>query len=305
MRSLPSLNGLRSFEAAARLNSFTAAATELHVTQAAISRSIKALEAQLGYRLFERHANSLALTIEATDLLPDVTGALDRLAGATRRVEASRARPILTIGVGPTFAVRWLIPRLGRLQELLPDIEVHTATAGPSAALSSAWTCSVRLGADDTPGVVSVPLFSPLFFPVCSPRIASKLKKPADLASATLLDVAHMPEDWSEWLQKAGVNESAINRRSVFDYHSFALQAAVDGLGVAIGFEPYVADDIASGRLVRPFELAVLKQSGWHLNFRQQVPHNPVFEKFKTWILKEAGQTTRAMRKAAGPPKKT
>src|SRR5689334_12418872 len=116
MRSLPSLNGLRAFEAAARLGSFTAAAGELHVTQAAVSRSVKLLEAQLGRSLFERHANALTLTDAARLLLPELTASLRRIAGAVERASGHQAREALTVGVGPTFAMRWLIPRLGRFQ---------------------------------------------------------------------------------------------------------------------------------------------------------------------------------------------
>ena len=135
MRKLPSLTGLRAFEAAARCASFTAAAVELHVTQTAVSRSVKLLEGQLGCRLFERRANSLALTDQGRILLPELTAAFDLLASATRRTATASARPVLTVGVGPTFAMRWLIPRLGRFQQLHPGIEVHTTTGGARAAL--------------------------------------------------------------------------------------------------------------------------------------------------------------------------
>jgi LysR family transcriptional regulator of beta-lactamase len=161
MDRLPTLNGLRAFESAARLGGFTAAAQELHVTQAAVSRSVKALEGQLGYAVFLRNANALALTPEGRMLVPELTAAFELMAKATQRVRQSRAAPVLTVGVGPTFAIRWLIPRLGRFQQRHPEIEVHTATGGATALLRPEWTCSLRLGKDPSAGVVSEPLFSP------------------------------------------------------------------------------------------------------------------------------------------------
>src|SRR5215212_4672931 len=141
MRKLPSLNALRAFESAARFASFTAAAVELHVTQAAVSRSVKLLESQLQCDLFERHANTLTLTDKGRLLLPELTASFDRMAGAVQRVAGTTSRPVLTVGVGPTFAMRWLIPRLGRFQALHPGIEIHTTTGGAAAPLRDEWTC--------------------------------------------------------------------------------------------------------------------------------------------------------------------
>jgi len=287
MDRLPSLNGLRAFEAAARLGGFTAAAGELHVTQAAVSRSVKALEGQLGHPLFERNANALALTAEGRLLVPDLTAAFELMAKATQRVRQARAAPVLTVGVGPTFAIRWLIPRLGRFHQRHPEIEVHTATGGATAAMRPEWTCSLRLGKDPSPGVVSEPLFSPEMTPVCSPAVARRLKSPADVAKLTLLDIAHTPEDWVLWLTRAGVDPSRISKRSVFPYHAFALQAALDGMGVAMGLQPYVSDDLQAGRLAAPFELSVTKPLGWYLSYRKDVAGNEAFRKFRRWVKQQ------------------
>ena len=288
MRTLPSLNGLRAFESAARLGSFTAAAVSLSVTQAAVSRSVRLLEAQLGCRLFERQANALTLTDPGRVLLPELTAALDRMAGAVRRITRAPARPVLSVGVGPTFAMRWLIPRLVRFQALHPDIEVHTTTGGAAAPLRDEWTCSITLGRDDTAGVSSMPLFSPGYSPVCNPRVARRLGAPEDLYRATMLDVRHAPGDWSLWLAKAGLDESRVGKRLVFEYYAFALQAALDGAGVAIGLHPYIVDDLAAGRLVMPFGLTVRKKRGWFLTFRDEVKDLPAFIAFRDWVRKEA-----------------
>jgi LysR family glycine cleavage system transcriptional activator/LysR family transcriptional regulator of beta-lactamase len=298
LSKLPSLNGLRAFESAARLGSFTAAASELNVTQTAVSHSVKLLEAQLDCRLFERRANALSVTDQGRLLLPDLTAALERMAIATQRVAKARTRPVLTVGVGPTFAMRWLIPRLGRFQQLHPEIEVHTTTGGVAAPLSSAWTCGIALGRDDTRGVASIPLFSPDYFPVCNPRTARKLRAPKDLYKTTVLDVRHAPDDWSSWLAAAQLDERRIGKRLVFEYYAFALQAAIDGVGVAIGLHPYVVDDLAAGRLVAPFKLSVPKRQGWYLNYRDVQGANPALAAFIGWMRKEA-QTQRKSRVAS------
>jgi len=288
LRKLPSLNALRAFESAARLQSFTAAATELHVTQAAVSRSVKLLEAKLGRRLFDRHANALTLTDAGRLLLPELTGAFDRIAGAVQRATGGSERPVLTVGVGPTFAMRWLIPRIGRFQALHPGIRIHITTGGAMAALQSEWTCSIALGRDRSTGVKSLPLFSPWYSPVCSPGLAKKLRAPRDLYRATLLDVRHAPEDWSLWLKRGGLDEARVAKRVVFEYYAFAIQAAIDGVGVAIGLNPYIVDDLAAGRLVAPFELPVRKKEGWYLRFRNAAKSNPDFVAFMEWVREEA-----------------
>ena len=294
MRRLPSLNGLRAFESAARHGSFTLGAAELNVTQAAVSRSVKLLEEELGCRLFDRQANALTLTDKGRILLPDVTAALELLASAAQRIANVGTRPVLTVGVGPTFAMRWLIPRLGRFQALHPDVEIHTTTGGAAALLHSEWTCSISLGRDTSAGVASLPLFSPNFSPVCAPRLAHRLRTPGDLYRATLLDVGHSPGDWSMWLAKVHLDERRITKRLVFEYYAFALQAALDGVGVAIGLHPYIVDDLAAGRLVMPYKVSVQKQQGWHLMYRHDAMRNPAFVAFMNWVRDEAQAERRA-----------
>ena len=288
MRKLPSLNALRAFESAARLASFTSAAGELHVTQAAVSRSVKLLESQLGCGLFERHANALSLTDSGRLLLPELTASFDRIAGAVQRAAGGGSRPALTVGVGPTFAMRWLIPRLARFQAQHPGIDIHITTGGAAAPLQSEWTCSITLGRNPAAGVTSMPLFSPWYSPVCSPRVAKKLREPKDLYRTTLLDVRHAPGDWSLWLSRAELDEARIANRVVFEFYAFAIQAALDGVGVAIGLHPYIVDDLAAGRLVAPFKLSVRKEQGWFLTFRSAAKNHPDFAAFMEWVRKEA-----------------
>ena len=205
MRRLPSLNGLRAFEAAARLGSFVAAGEELNVTQAAISRLVRLLEDRLGFRLFERMPNGLALTPQGKALQPGLTAAFDAIAGITQQVAAMRSTPVLTLGVGPSFAVRWLIPRLASFYRQHPDIEVRLATGGAINPFNDDWTCGILLGNGDWPGHQAEPMFSADLFPVCARSIAQRLKKPSDLARECLLEVQHSLEEWPLWLAAARV----------------------------------------------------------------------------------------------------
>jgi len=283
MRRLPSLNGLRAFEAAARHGSFTGAGAELGVSQAAISRLVRLLEARLKVPLFERRANGLELTAQGRAFQPGLTAAFDAIARLAEQVTAARHDRVLTVGVGPTFAIRWLIPRLGDFHRAHPDIEVRLTTGGAVVALRDDWTCGVQLGDGDWPGYVAEPLFSAEMFPVCTPGVARRLKRPADLAQASLLDVMHSTEDWTQWLAAAGL-ETLTARGPSFGTYAMALQAALDGGGVAMGLRPYVVDDLAAKRLVQPFELTVPKRRAWYIAYRSERATEAGLAAFRTWL---------------------
>ena len=201
MRRLPFLNGVRAFEAAARTGSFAKAADELHVTPAAISRLVHLLEERLGAELFERKANRLAPTPAGRTYQAGLTPLFDALANLTAQVSAMGGARVLTVGVGPTFAIRWLIPRLAEFQKVAPDMEVRFATGGAAAPFSDDWTCGITLGNGDWPGLVAERLFAANLTPVCAPALARRLKQPDDLRSATLLRVGHAREDWPRWIR--------------------------------------------------------------------------------------------------------
>jgi LysR family glycine cleavage system transcriptional activator/LysR family transcriptional regulator of beta-lactamase len=281
---LPSLNGLRAFEAAGRLGSFAAAGAELAVTQAAISRMVRLLESRLGFALFERHANRLTLTWQGKALLPGLSQAFDAIASLAAQVASASAVPVLTIGVGPSFAMRWLIPRLGTFQARHPDIEVRIATGGAINPFRHDWTCGILLGDGAFPGHDCEPLFSADLFPVCAPALARHLATPADLKAHTLLQVAHAAEDWPLWLRAAGVKLRPEKRSPKFDTYALALQAALDGLGVAMALRPYVADDVAAGRLVAPFALTVPKGQAWYLVSAPARREDPALRAFRAWV---------------------
>lgn len=284
MRQLPSLNGLRAFEAAARCGGFAAAASELAVTPAAVSRLVRLLEARLGFALFERRPAGLVPTAQGRALQPGLTAALDSIASLTAQVAAMCSRPVLTLGVGPSFAVRWLIPRLGDFARRHPGIEVRIATGGAMSPFGEDWTCGIRLGDGDWPDLVAEPLFSADMFPVCTAAVARRLRRPADLRRETLLRVVHAAEDWPRWLAAAGLRSRATPRGPAFATYAMALQAALDGGGVALGLGPYVADDIAAGRLVAPFAQTVPKGRAWYLVYRPFRAEDPALAAFRRWL---------------------
>lgn len=284
MRRLPFLNGIRAFEAAARHGSFAAAAGELHVSPAAISRMVHLLEARLGVALFERTANRLVTTAAGRAYQTGLTPLLDAMASLTAQVTTQAGTRTLTIGVGPTFATRWLIPRLADFRQAEPDIEVRFTAGGVAGPFSEDWTCGITLGRGNWPGVVSERLFSADLQPVCAPRFAAHLKRPADLTGPSLLRVGHAVEDWPLWLKAAGIPRVAA-KGPQFEYYGQALQAAADGVGIAMGIRPYIDDDIRAGRLVAPFRLTVPKGKEWYLIYREVRKIERDFAAFRRWLL--------------------
>jgi LysR family glycine cleavage system transcriptional activator len=288
-RRLPFLNGIRAFEAASRAGGFVAAAEELHVSPAAVSRMVRLLEQRLGIALFDRRANRLALTAAGQAYQAGLTPILDALAALTEQVSAPAGGQVLTVGVGPSFAMRWLIPRLADLRRREPGIAVRITTGGAAAPFGEDWTCGIRLGDGAWPGLAATPLFAADLLPVCAPAMASRLPAPDALAGEAMLRVAHAPQDWPCWLAAAGI---AGVRASgpLFDFYGQALQAAADGVGVAMGIRPYVDDDLKAGRLVAPFALSVSMGKAWYLVHRPARETEPGFAAFRRWIIEVAAR---------------
>jgi len=287
MRRLLFLNGIKAFEAAARSGSFAGAGAELNVSAAAVSRMVHLLEQRLGVDLFERKANRLAMTAAGRAYQSGLTPIFDALASLTAQVTAPSSQRVLTLGVGPTFAMRWLIPRLADFQKEAPDIEVRITTGGAAAPFGDDWSCGIKLGDGDWPDLVAEPLFSADLLPVCAPRLAAQLKRPSDLRGPNLLRVAHAAEDWPLWLKAAGVARVSA-RGPEFEFYGQAQQAAADGLGVAMGIRPYIDDDLAAGRLVAPFALSVPKSMRWYLVYRSFRTEQRDFAAFRRWIIRAA-----------------
>jgi LysR family transcriptional regulator, glycine cleavage system transcriptional activator len=284
MRRLLFLNGIKAFEAAARSGSFAGAGAELNVSAAAVSRMVHLLEQRLGVALFERKANRLAVTAAGRAYQSGLTPIFDALASLTAQVTAPANPRVLTIGLGPTFAMRWMIPRLADFRKDEPDIEVRITTGGAAAPFGDDWSCGIKLGDGQWPGLVAEPLFAADLLPVCSPKLASQLKRPGDLKAPSLLRVAHSPDDWPLWLKAAG-HARVYARGTEFQFYGHALQAASDGLGVAMGIRPYIDDDLAAGRLVAPFALSVPKGMRWYLVYRSFQTEQRDFAAFRRWII--------------------
>jgi LysR family glycine cleavage system transcriptional activator len=280
----PFLNGIRAFDAAARGGSFVAAAAALHVTPAAVSRLVKLLEQRMGVALFIRQANRLELTEAGRQYRDGLVPLLEDLGRLTEQVAERAGGGALTVGVGPTFAIRWLIPRLADLQRREPGLEVRVTTGGAAVPFSDGWTCGIRMGDGAWPGLSALRLFAADLLPVCAPGLADSLREPAALARATLLRVGHAPEDWPRWLTAAGLPAS-LAHGPIFEFYGQAQQAAADGLGVAMGIRPYIDDDLAAGRLVAPFPLTLPKGSGWWLVHRDARAQEVAFRKFRDWLL--------------------
>jgi LysR family glycine cleavage system transcriptional activator len=287
LRRLLFLNGIKAFEASARNGSFAAAGSELNVSAAAISRMVHLLEQRLGVKLFDRKANRLALTQAGRAYQNGLTPIFDALASLTAQVTAPASLRVLTIGVGPTFAMRWLIPRLSDFRKQEPNIDVRITAGGVAAPFGDDWSCGIKLGAGDWPGLIAEPLFAADLLPVCAPKLAAQLKRPADLKGPSLLRVAHATEDWPLWLKAAGATRISA-RGTEFQYYGQALQAAVDGLGVAMGIRPYIDDDLAAGRLVAPFALSVPKGMRWYLVYRSFQSEQRDFAAFRRWLMRAA-----------------
>jgi LysR family transcriptional regulator, glycine cleavage system transcriptional activator len=293
-RALPPLNAMHAFEAAARQLSFTRAAAELHVTQAAVSHQVKALEEHLGVKLFRRLPRRLLLTDEGQSYARALGDAFSRLAEATARLHARDARRLLTVSVIPSFAARWLVPRLGRFRELHPDIDVRVA---PTAALADFARDDVDVGirfgpARRFPGLRVDLVLGDEMFPVCSPRLRRgprALRDPDDLRHHTLLhDEGH--EQWRAWLAAAGLRGLDAGRGPIFTDASMLLQAAAEGQGVAIARRVLAEDELHRGRLVRPFPLALPTERAYWLVSPRATAEQPKIRAFRDWLLAEAGR---------------
>jgi len=279
------LNGLRAFEAAARCGSFTAAAKELQVTQAAISQQVRLLEERLGFALFKRHANGLELTDQARAFQPGLTDAFDAIERLTEQVAAMRGGPVLTVGVAPAFALHWLIPRLAEFNRKHPDVEVRMATGGARVPLRADWTCSVRRGEGHWPGYLAEELFPVPLVPVCIPSIAKRLRRPADLRNATLIVVAHLRAQWMWWFEAAGLTAPIQPAGEVvFESSAMAIKAVLDGVGVAVAQLPYVSDELESGRLVAPFPIVRRRFESWYLAYRPIRQNDRALMLFRDWL---------------------
>ncbi len=294
MTALPSLNGLRAFEAAARHLSFTRAAAELNVTQTAISHLIRRLEEQLGVPLFVRRNRALALTREAEAYLPSVSSAFDDLRRATERLRRTDREGLLTVSTTASLAAKWLVTRVAAFQDAYPGIEVRITTSSHLVDFEREEVdVAVRYGRGNWPGLRTDWLMAEGMFPVCSPSLLTgehPLLSPEDLEHQTLLHATVSREDWQLWLTAVGLPVSLATRRGLsFDQSFMAIQAAVEGLGVALGRTRFVEADIAAGRLVVPFNVVLPADAGFYIVAPEATADTPKIALFREWLISSVG----------------
>ena len=261
-RSLPPLNALRAFEAAARHLSLSLAANELNVTPAAISHQVRLLEDHIGLPVFERNGRGLALTDAGAAGLPDLREAFARLSAAMDAIGSLGETGTLSVSVAPSFAAKWLLPRLESFEREHPEIDVHVSVSMQLADFArDRIDVAIRYGASGYPEVFFEKLLAETVMPVCSPDLlrGRVLRSPRDLLSLNLLHDDSPDNDpscpnWEMWLRAAGVDDVEVDRGARFNQASLVIESAILGRGVALAKSTLAAADIEAGRLVRPIE---------------------------------------------------
>lgn len=301
MTSPVHLNALRAFEASARHKSFSAAATELNVTPAAVGQLVRTLEDWLGTPLFHRSASGKARLVPtevAEQALPDIRAGFDRLTLGMERLRAETISNILTVTVSPAFAAKWLLPRIDRFQSTCPDTDVRLDTNHKSVDfVAQRIDIGVRYGAGNWPGLVAQKLMDEEVFPVCSPALSGqggRLTQPSDLTCETLIHDLSMEGHsgfpmWENWLELAGVSDLTASRGMRINNSAAVLQAAIEGHGVALARGVMAKDDLAAGRLVRLFpSIAFPSPLAYHVVYRLECAMQPRLTAFRDWLFSEA-----------------
>jgi LysR family glycine cleavage system transcriptional activator len=292
-RRLPSLNALRAFEAAARHLSFKDAASELSVSQSAVSHQIKALEEHLGLVLFTRRTRGIELTRKGLLYYPILRNALDSIAEGTERILSSSPVTVLTLQVYSTFTIRWLLPRLPSFQAEHEDMQVRLTTAQMDADFEhDDVDAAIMIGVADNPGLHYDHLFDVQMFPVCSTSYLKKnhdtLSKPQDIPPRDLLQVYPSANDWPTWLETQGITAVDMTQGLQLESYDLALSSAAQGMGIALAQQPYISRDLANGALVEMFPgLRVINPRSWYLACRKEQREQAKIEVFRSWLLKQ------------------
>lgn len=298
---LTHLNALRAFEATARLGNYVRAAAELNVTPAAVGQQVRQLEAQFGSPLFERHGKQLVLTESARAVLPDIKDAFDRLAQAAERLREARRATVVTVTLPPSFAAKWLIPRMERFRMAHPDVDLRLDTTDRLADLAREnIAVGIRYGAGRYPGLESILLMAEEVYPACSPALLSrtrKLRHPDDLAHFKLIHdttLASHPgfPTWATWLKAAGARKVDARPGLRINSSIMALQAAIEGHGVVLARSIIANGDLREGRIVRPFRQVCRTDYTYYLVYPSTVPLGRSAAAFCHWIREEATRFT-------------
>ena len=284
---LPPMQALRAFEAAARMRSLTRAAESLHLTHGAISHQIKSLEADFGVRLVEREGRGIRLTDEGERFATRVRAVLSDLGDAVREV-TERANPRqLRVSVIPSFAARWLLPRIGKFFAQHPEIDVDVIANNALADFKrDDVDVAIRHGFGDWPGVISEHVLDDVAFPVCSPRLANGLPaRPADLSRYTLL--RSEGESWKSWFEAAGLDWPEPTRGPMFSDSSHTMQAAIDGQGIALARSSLLGNDVHNGVLIQLFDIVVPLPRKYFLVYPPRLVGSPKLAPFRQWLFDE------------------
>lgn len=290
-RTLPPLNAVRAFEAAGRLGSFKKAAAELHVTHGAVSQQIRLLEDWLGASLFERNNRRVTLTQAAKVYLAEVGPSLERLSQATARYGAPQpVSRTLSVNAPATFTLRWLVPRLAKFRADHPDVNVDVETSNaPLDGLKDDYDVVIRGGPDTFYGYSMRPFLSEERLPVCNPALLQRvpLASPDGLRRHTLLHTSSLPRLWSDWLSSAQAPALKPAAALTFDHFYLTLQAAIDGIGIAMGPTALISDDLAAGRLVAPFAEPRLPSRSYCTYVPDEKVGNELVVQFRSWLERD------------------
>ncbi|NQY37080.1 MAG: transcriptional regulator GcvA [Alteromonadaceae bacterium] len=285
---LPPLNALRAFEASARQLSFTRAAEELFVTQAAISHQIKSLEDHLGIKLFMRKNRSLLLSEEGQSYYLDIKDIFNALHDATEKLLARGAKGAITVSMQPSFAIQWLVPRLNAFNTLHPEIDVRIkAVDQPENSLTEDVDVAIYYGRGHWPNIHAEKLHTEYLIPVCSPLLLNgkkPLEKVKDLSQHTLLHDTSR-KDWKRWFKQVGVKGGNLNHGPIFSHSTMVMQAAIYGQGVALAYSVLAKPDIDSGRLVCPFNDVLVSKNSYYVVCRESQVDIGKIEAFAEWML--------------------
>ena len=290
-RRLPPLNSLRVFEAAARHLSFTRAAEELFVTQAAVSHQIKALEEFLGLKLFRRRNRSLLLTEEGQSYFLDIKEIFSSLSEATDKVLERSAKGALTISLPPSFAIQWLVPRLSDFNNQEPDIDVRIkAVDMDEGSLTEDVDVAIYYGRGNWPGLRVELLYQEQLLPLCSPQVLLNEKPSAtidDLRFHTLLHDTSR-KDWKLFVKQFELAGMNVNQGPIFSHSTMVLQAAAHGQGIALGNNVLAQPELDAGRLVAPFEEVLISKNAFYLVCSEKQADTGRIATFREWILSKA-----------------
>ena len=290
-RKLPPLNSLKAFEAAGRLLSFTRAAEELSVTQAAVSHQVKLIEEYLGISLFDRYPRRLSLTLHGKALLPEVIEAFDRVSTAISAIKQDQGSNMLSVRLAPSFAAKWLSPRLKYFWLQYPEINLSLYHAHPAVNFSREnIDIAVTYGKGDWPDVVAEPLLSLDFFPVCTPAFMSNHKPLSDIENLRYYTLLHDADNecWADWVRLAGLEGITVDKGTMIDDTNVLIQAALDGQGVALGSSTFVQEYLDSGRLIKPFDITLRNDFAYYIVCPPEHLKKPAVKAFKNWLLELA-----------------